>query len=172
MHARTRKGGSVDFSEMCQTINEYKQSKEQPQTPSADPTQTEGEMLVSTYTGFNSVVYQITIDTPINATVESQDADIILTLVGDVHSPELKLPRLSPTRTDFVIGQTARITHTNFLPGSREHFWFRSLDVGSITAVIFDIGKDDITPVRTIFAKYEDSLTPVTGLNGNKPAFL
>ena len=34
---------------------------------------------------------------------------------------ELKMPRLSSTRTDFVIGQTACSPHKNFLPGSNGH---------------------------------------------------
>ena len=33
------------------TIDEYKRSKEAPEIPSSDPTQTDGEMLINTYTG-------------------------------------------------------------------------------------------------------------------------
>ena len=47
-------GGFVDFNEMCQTIDEYKKSKEAPATPSKDETQTDGEMLVTTYSGSDS----------------------------------------------------------------------------------------------------------------------
>ena len=41
--------------------------------------------------------------------------------------------------TEFVIGQTVRTPHTNFLPGSTENFWFRSVNAGAITAVMMDL---------------------------------
>ena len=92
-------GGSVDFDEMVQTIDEYKQSKEMPDTPSSDETQKEGEMLITKYEGFDSVVYRIQVDTPTNATAESQNADVTIRLIGDAQTTELSLPRTSPTRT-------------------------------------------------------------------------
>ena len=161
--------GVVNFDELCKVIEAYKQSKETPETPSTAPTQTDGEVLVKLYSGFDSVVYRVTLFTPQNATPESQDADMTIRLVGNyVQSPELRLPRISPTRTDFVIGQTARRPHVNFLPGmelhnnthphncvmntlhrsphrtalhagSTENFWFRLLGVGSVDSVTLDL---------------------------------
>ena len=52
-------GGFVDFDEMCETIDEYQKSKEAPATPSKDETQTDGEMLVTTYSGSDSALIAV-----------------------------------------------------------------------------------------------------------------
>ena len=85
----------------------------------------------------STVVYQVTVKMEADTAV--LQSDVLLRLIGDAVSAELRLPLVSPTRQVTALGKSTMDAYVNFKPATTEHFWFRCVGVGALSSVLVDL---------------------------------